>query len=54
MKPIMGDRKYPVIGQGSRPKGAKACGLFEKSKITDIKSFGMPSGQLKWLDFYSI
>ena len=24
MKPLMGDRKYPIIGQGSRPKGAKA------------------------------
>ena len=53
MKPIMGNRKYPVIGQGPRPKGAKACGLFDNSKITDIKSFGMPSGHAQMAGFFT-
>ena len=53
MKPIMGNKKYPVFGQGPRPKGAKACGLFEKSKITDIKSFGMPSGHAQMAGFFT-
>ena len=53
MKPLMGNRKYPVIGQGPRPKGAKACGLFESSKITDIKSYGMPSGHAQMAGFFT-
>lgn len=53
MKPIMGNRKYPVIGQGPRPKGAKACGLFDSSKITDIKSYGMPSGHAQMAGFFT-
>ena len=53
MKPLMGNRKYPVIGQGPRPKGAKACGLFENSKITDIKSYGMPSGHTQMAGFFT-
>ena len=53
MKPLMGDKKYPIIGQGSRPKGAKACGLFDKSKITDVKSFGMPSGHAQMAGFFT-
>lgn len=53
MKPIMGDRKYPVIGQGPRPKGARSCGLFEKSSITDIKSYGMPSGHAQMAGFFT-
>ena len=35
------------------PKGAKACGLFEKPKITDIKSFGMPSGHAQMAGFFT-
>tara|TARA_B100000963_G_scaffold359788_1_gene388190 strand:- start:3394 stop:3951 length:558 start_codon:yes stop_codon:yes gene_type:complete len=53
MKPLMGDKKYAIIGQGPRPKGAKACGLFDKSKITDIKSFGMPSGHAQMAGFFT-
>ena len=53
VKPIMGNRKYPVIGQGPRPKGAKACGLFDSSKITDIKSYGMPSGHAQMAGFFT-
>ena len=53
MKPLMGNKKYPIIGQGPRPKGAKACGLFESSKITDIKSFGMPSGHAQMAGFFT-
>ena len=53
MKPLMGDRRYPIIGQGPRPKGARACGLFDNSKITDIKSFGMPSGHAQMAGFFT-
>ena len=53
MKPLMGDRRYPIIGQGPRPKGARACGLFDKSKITDVKSFGMPSGHAQMAGFFT-
>ena len=53
MKPLMGNRKYPVIGQGPRPTGAKSCGLFESSKITDIKSFWMPSGHAQMAGFFT-
>ena len=44
LKPIFGDN-IPILGQGSRPSGAKDCGVFlskkEKKKLT---SYGMPSG----------
>ena len=53
MKPLMGNRKYPIIGQGPRPRGARSCGLFESSKITDIKSFGMPSGHAQMAGFFT-
>ena len=42
-----------LIGQGPRPKGAKACGLLDKSKITDVKSFGMPSGHAQMAAFFT-
>lgn len=53
MKPLMGDKKYPVIGTGSRPKGARNCGLFDKSSITDVKSYGMPSGHSQMAGFFT-
>ena len=53
MKPLMGNRRYPIIGQGPRPKGARAYGLFDNSKITDVKSFGMPSGHAQMAGFFT-
>lgn len=42
LKSIMGEKVYPIIGSGMRPKGAKGCGLFyDPSPAT---SYGMPSG----------
>ena len=45
LKPIFGDH-IPILGQGSRPVGAKDCGLFLSSKKSKkkITSYGMPSG----------
>ena len=43
-KPIMGDKKYPLIGLGRRPDGANNCGLYYVSKDNISTSYGMPSG----------
>ena len=42
IKPIMGNKKYPILGTGTRPKGAKNCGNFINNK--PAKTYGMPSG----------
>jgi len=42
VKPLMGNKKYNIIGIGTRPKGAKNCGVFKNNKIAN--SYGMPSG----------
>ncbi len=42
LQPIMGNKSYPIIGSGMRPKGAKNCGAFINGKIAT--SYGMPSG----------
>lgn len=47
LKPAMGDKKYPVIGKGTRPPGAVDCGLYRtgsKKKKCPSTSYGMPSG----------
>lgn len=41
-KPLMGNKKFPILGTGTRPKGAKNCGVFKDNK--NAKSYGMPSG----------
>ena len=41
-KPLMGNKKFPILGTGTRPKGAKNCGVFKNNKLA--KSYGMPSG----------
>jgi membrane-associated phospholipid phosphatase len=42
----MGDKKYPILGTGTRPPGAVDCGLYRTSnkKKCPTKSYGMPSG----------
>jgi membrane-associated phospholipid phosphatase len=43
-KPIFGDN-IPLLGKGSRPYGAKNCGVFlSKKQKKKISSYGMPSG----------
>jgi membrane-associated phospholipid phosphatase len=38
MKPIMGKRKWPILGIGTRPKGAK------NPHLPGANTYGMPSG----------
>ena len=40
-KPLFGTN-IPLLGRGSRPKGAKNCGLIKTNTLS--KSYGMPSG----------
>jgi membrane-associated phospholipid phosphatase len=46
VKPIMGNKKYPIIGIGKRPDGAVDCGLYRtgSKKKCPTTSYGMPSG----------
>jgi membrane-associated phospholipid phosphatase len=39
---IMGNKTYPILGNGNRPTGAMNCGLYANGKKST--SFGMPSG----------
>jgi len=41
-KPLMRDNNFPIIGKGTRPKGAKDCGLFKNDPY--CCGYGMPSG----------
>jgi len=43
LKPIFGNKNYPIIGKGTRPANAVSCGLFREKKKKE-KSYGMPSG----------
>lgn len=43
-KPLMGDKKYPILGKGTRPKGASHCGIWKDPPNYKTKSYGMPSG----------
>ena len=44
VKPLLGDKKYPIMGSGTRPKGARNCGVWADNKNVQPKSYGMPSG----------
>ena len=52
-KPIMGNKKWPILGYGKRPKGAKNCGIIAKSPPVIPKSYGMPSGHASTALFFS-
>lgn len=52
-KPILGDKKYFLMGSGSRPKGAKNCSLFVEKNASFSKSYGMPSGHSQNAAFFS-
>jgi membrane-associated phospholipid phosphatase len=49
-EPIMGNKTYPLIGQGKRPDGAKGTGIF----ASEIKSttYGMPSGHAQGVSLF--
>jgi membrane-associated phospholipid phosphatase len=44
MKPIMGNRKWPILGTGTRPKDAKHCSIFQSTGKGKSNTYGMPSG----------
>jgi len=50
-KPIMGNKKYKVLGTGTRPRGAKNCGYFIDNKSPT--SYGMPSGHSQTVGIFS-
>lgn len=53
-KPLMGNKKYSIVGSGARPLGAKNCGLFvTKTGKVPIWSYGMPSGHSQNAAFFS-
>ena len=43
-KPIMDEDEFPVLGKGTRPKGAKDCSDFIDPDNRISSSYGMPSG----------
>ena len=52
-KPLMGNKKYPIIGKGSRPVNAKNCGLFYNKNSKLSTSYGMPSGHTQFAGVFS-
>ena len=52
-KPLMGNKKYPILGIGTRPTGATNCGLFYDKHNTISKSYGMPSGHTQFAAVFS-
>lgn len=52
-KIIMGNKTYPLIGNGNRPPGALNCGFFIEKEPTNNKNYGMPSGHSQTFAFVS-
>lgn len=44
IEPIMGNKTYPIVGNGKRPYKAKSCNLFIDPNEKVANSYGMPSG----------
>ena len=53
-KTLMGDKNYPILGIGKRPKGAKDTSCFITKKDEISKTYGMPSGHATSASFFSI
>ena len=51
-KPLLGNKKYFLLGSGERPKGAKNCGLFVEGDTKRPNSYGMPSGHSQGSAFF--
>ena len=52
--PLIGHKKWPVFGYGTRPKGAKHCGTFVKPNSNGTPgTYGMPSGHAQTAMFFS-
>lgn len=54
-KNILGDKNYPIIGNGMRPPDAISCSFFlpRKPVTKKTKSYGMPSGHSQTFSFIS-
>ena len=52
-KPIMGDKNWPIIGLGKRPKGANNTGLIYFDEKNLSTSYGMPSGHSQNIAMFS-
>ena len=53
-KNLMGSKNYPILGTGTRPKGAKDTGCFLTKKDIPSNTYGMPSGHATSAWFFSI
>ena len=53
-KNLMGSKSYPILGTGTRPKGAKDTGCFLTKKDIPSDTYGMPSGHATSAWFFSI
>ena len=42
-QPLLGNKNYPIIGSGVRPKNAKNCGIFKDPPGYKNNTYGMPS-----------
>lgn len=51
--PLMKDKKWFILGQGKRPKGAKNSGIFLEQNAKLSTSYGMPSGHSQGAAFFS-
>jgi len=49
-KPLMKERKIPIIGYGTRPIGAKNCGYWSTGK--KAVSYGMPSKHAQVISYF--
>ena len=52
-KPIMGNKNWPIIGLGKRPKGANNTGLIYFDEKNLSTSYGMPSGHSQNIAMFS-
>ena len=50
-KPIMKNKKFPILGLGKRPFGAKKCGISNISRKNE--GYGMPSGHSQIATMFS-